>query len=115
MYNIKAEKGTVYQGGCLAVCTEGLEERKPSLGDLEMALYNKLPTHNVMLDEGDCPCFSKRLYLMANVNAYTLLRVNQRLNTFFRKECPGREAHWLTTQGLSRYLISMENSRFLAM
>jgi hypothetical protein len=35
------------------------------------------------------------------------------LNTFCRKGCPGRKAHWLNTQGLSRYLISMENSNFL--
>jgi hypothetical protein len=45
---------------------------------------------------------------------YVLLSVNQELNTFFRKECPGREAHWMNTPGLSRYLISMENARFLA-
>jgi hypothetical protein len=54
-----------------------------------------------------CPnCF----YLMSNVNEYTLLRVNQ---GFCGKECPGREAHWLNTGVLPRYLISMENSRFL--
>ena len=39
--------------------------------------------------------------------------VDQRLNTFCRNGCPGREAHWLNTRGLSRYLISTENSRFL--
>ena len=50
---------------------------------------------------------------MADVNSYNLLRMNQGLNTFCRKGCPGREAHWLNTRGLSRYLISMENSRFL--
>ena len=61
----------------------------------------------------DGPCLSKLLYLMADVNVYILLKVNQELNTFCGKECPGREAHWLNTQGLSRYLISMENSRFL--
>ena len=40
--------------------------------------------------------------------------VDQRLNTFCRNGCPGREAHWLNTRGLSRYHISMENSRFYA-
>ena len=50
---------------------------------------------------------------MADVNAYVFLRVNQGLNTLCGKECSGREAHWLSTQSLSRYLISMENSRFL--
>lgn len=40
-------------------------------------------------------------------------RVNQRLNTSCRMECPGKEVHWLDTPSLSRYLISMENSRFL--
>ena len=33
--------------------------------------------------------------------------MNQGLNTFCSKGCSGREAHWLNTQGLSRYLISM--------
>jgi hypothetical protein len=51
--------------------------------------------------------------VMADVNSYNLLRMNQGLNTFCRKGCPGREAHWLNTRGLSGYLISMENSRFL--
>lgn len=51
MYGIKAEKGITCQGGCPAVCVEGLDKRRPSLGDLGMALYNKSP--NVILDEGD--------------------------------------------------------------
>lgn len=51
-------------------------------------------------------------YLMANLNAYPSFRVNEGLNTFFGKECARREAHWLNTRVLSRYLISMENSRF---
>jgi hypothetical protein len=38
--------------------------------------------------------------------------VNQRLNTFCRKGCLGREARWLNTWSLSRHLISMENSSF---
>ena len=63
--------------------------------------------------EGDSPCLSKLFYLVVNVNAYTLLRVNQGLKPFFGKGCPGREAHWLNTPGLSGYLINMENARFL--
>jgi hypothetical protein len=31
-------------------------------------------------------------------------------NTFYRKECLGREVYWLNPQGPSRYLITMENS-----
>jgi len=58
-------------------------------------------------------CWLKLLYLVVNVSAYTLLMANQRLSTFFRKECPGRESNWLNTQSLSRHLPSMENSRFL--
>jgi hypothetical protein len=49
---------------------------------------------------------------MADMNAHVLVRVNQELNTFYRKGCLARDTHWLNTQGLSRYLISMENSRF---
>lgn len=36
---------------------------------------------------------------MVDVNSYTLLRVNQKLNTFWGKECPGREGYWLMAQG----------------
>jgi hypothetical protein len=32
------------------------------------------------------------------MNACPLLTVNQGLNTFWGKECPGREAHWLNAQ-----------------
>lgn len=50
---------------------------------------------------------------MMDVNAYALLRVYQVLNTFCKKERPGREAHWLNAWGLSRCYINIENSRFL--
>lgn len=33
--------------------------------------------------------------LVVDVNAYTLFGVSQGLNTFFWKEHPGKEAHWL--------------------
>ena len=88
----------------------------------------------VILDEGDSPCLSKLLYLMVDVNAHILLRMKQRLNTFFKKECPGTAKHsglktldtslaWRTSgfqchmtdchvPKNSRHLISMENSRF---
>jgi hypothetical protein len=43
------------------------------------------------LDGRPWPLFVQTVfYLMANVNAYTLLRVNQGLNTFCGRECPGR-------------------------
>ena len=74
----------------------------PSVGDLgSMALY----------DED----FASRLFLMREtvlgsklfidcsswkMGAYHLLRVDQRLNTFCRKECLGREAYWLSPLGL---------------
>jgi len=60
----------------------------------------------------DRPCLFKLLYLMADVNACIHLWVKG-LNTFCWKEWPGREAHWLNAWGLARYLISIENSRFL--
>ena len=43
------------------------------------------------------------------MGAYNLLKVDRRLNTFYRKECPGKQAYWLTLRA-SRYLISTENS-----
>jgi hypothetical protein len=52
-----------------------------------------LPLTRMILDEEDDPCLSKLLCLVADMNASILLRVNQRLNTFCWKECPGREAH----------------------
>lgn len=52
---------------------------------------------------------------MVDEDALVLLRVNQELNTFCRKGCPGRKAHWLNTWVLSRYLVSIENIRFYAM
>ena len=38
--------------------------------------------------------------------------MNLRVDTFCRKGCPERDVHCLNIQGLSRYLISMEHSRF---
>lgn len=49
----------------------------------------------VILEEGGGPCFSKLLYLMVEVNAYILLRVEQGLNNSYGKGCPEGEAHCL--------------------
>ena len=66
--------------------TEGLEEKRLSLGDSGMALYNKdlsqTHTPEAILYERNSPCLSKLFYLMADVNAYTLFGVNQVWNTF---------------------------------
>jgi hypothetical protein len=51
---------------------------------------------------------------MVDEDAHVLLRANQRLNTFGRKGSPGKRVHWLNNWGLSRFLISMKNSRFYA-
>jgi hypothetical protein len=67
----------------------------------------------VILDKEENPCLSKLLYLVEAVNAYISLQENQGLNSLCGKECPGREAHWINTWGLSKYLIIMEDSRFL--
>ena len=89
---------------CLLESTESSERlgERPS-PDLGTALYNEgLPL--LILGEGACAnCF----IVMVVMNAFILLRVNQGL-TFCRKGYPGKKAHWLNTQGLSRYLISME-------
>lgn len=42
---------------------------------------------------------SQLLYLMVVVNAHTLFGVNQGLYTFWGKEYPERELHWLKSQG----------------
>lgn len=52
---------------------------------------------------------------MMDEDVCILFRVNQSLNTFWRKGCPEREVHCLNTQVLCRYLISIENSRFCVM
>ena len=47
---------------------------------------------------------------MVDVNAFTLFGVSQDLNTFYGEGIPGREeVHRLKAQGLSRFLISLEN------
>jgi hypothetical protein len=66
-----------------------------------------------VLDERDSPGLSILFIDCSSwkLGAYYFLRVDQRLNTFFRKECLGREAYWLNLpQSPSRYLISMKNS-----
>ena len=65
-----------------------------------------------VLEKGNSPCLSK-LFIHGRKDAYNLLRADQRLNTVCRERSPGREAHWLDTQCLSRYHISMENAGFL--
>jgi hypothetical protein len=52
----------------------------------------------VVLDERDSPCLSKP-FIHGGKVLYNFLRVDQRLNTFGRKKCPGREAYWLNPQG----------------
>ena len=55
------------------------------------------------LDERDRPWFQTVYWLFVMENGcvqYQLLRVNLRLNTFCQEECLGREAYWLTPQGL---------------
>ena len=41
------------------------------------------------------------VYSLWKIDAYGLLRVDQRLNTFSRRECLGREAHCLDMCSLS--------------
>ena len=44
-----------------------------------------------ILDEEDSLCLFKPLYIIAYVNAFVLLGVNQGLDPFCGKGCPGRE------------------------
>lgn len=63
--------------------------------DIQVWLFMMKSPIIVILDEGDGPCLAKLLHLMVDMTVYIFLRVNQGLNTLFRKECPGTEAHWL--------------------
>lgn len=79
---------------------------------LSVVLYDGGFPPMVVLDERDSPCLSILFAHSSSwkIGAYNILRVNQRLNTFYRKECPGREAYCLNPRaGPSRYLIGMEN------
>jgi phage protein U len=38
------------------------------------------------------------------MGAYNLLKMDRRLNTFYRKECPGKQAYWLTLRALDTSL-----------
>jgi hypothetical protein len=53
------------------------------------------------------------LFFMMDEDVCILFRVNQSLNTLWRKGCLRREVHCRNTQVLCRYLISIENSRCL--
>ena len=44
------------------------------------------------------------------MDAYQLLRVGQKFNTFFSEECQESRVYWLKTSGPLEYLIGMENS-----
>jgi hypothetical protein len=57
-----------------------------------------LPT--LVLGEKDSPWFQAVHYSLWKMGAYHLLRMDLRLNTFCRKECPGRDTYWLNPWGL---------------
>lgn len=63
--------------------------------------WSPQPQAPVILNEGDNPWWrlvlgcSNCFIVMEDVNAHTLLRVNQRLTISCRKEQLGREAHWV--------------------
>jgi hypothetical protein len=58
---------------------------------------------SLVLNERDSPCLSK-LFIYDENGTYKLFRADQRLNTVFRKECPGREDYWLNPQGRHIYI-----------
>jgi hypothetical protein len=58
----------------------------------------------------DSPCLSKLFYLMVDVNAYTLLRVNQ-IKHLLQEEIPRKGSSLAEHWGLSRYLVSIKNCR----
>lgn len=82
------------------------------MGDFGLAMYDKgLPLWRTLRKETVLAC-PKLLH--GEKDSYDLLRVDQRLNIFFRKGCLERGAYWLDLGGLSRYFINMENSKFYA-
>lgn len=52
----------------------------------------------VVLEEGDRSCLSK-LFIHGEKGANDFLRVNQRINTFYRKEFLGWKTYWLRPHG----------------
>lgn len=62
-----------------AKCPGGLGEGRPSPEDLGLALYDKASSLQSLIKSWSLLIL---FYLMADVNSYTLLRVNQGLNTF---------------------------------
>jgi hypothetical protein len=71
------------------------------VGDLGSRSGVEGPLH-VLHDEKHSPCLSILFidYSLWKMGAYQLLRVDQRLNTFCREECPGRDVYWLNPRGL---------------
>ena len=77
------------------------------VGELQLSSAFSMLPHNGLFVF--CFCFMKETVLgsklfigcsLQKLDAYHLLKVDLRLNTFCRKECPGREAYWLNPQGL---------------
>jgi hypothetical protein len=105
-------------GLILSECSEyrGAGREKAFSGDLEDLFTLKasllpIPHPRRSLMKRESSLVHTALY-MAVVNAYSSLRVNQGLNAFAGRDAQEGSSlaeHW----GLSRYLISMENSRFL--
>jgi hypothetical protein len=64
-----------------------------------LCMAKAFPT--VVLDKRDSPCLSIPFIYCSlwKMGAFDLLRVDQRLNTFCRKKCLGREAYWLNPLG----------------
>ena len=64
-------------------------------------LYDEGSPLTVVLDERESPCLSiVFIHCSAwKMGDYNFLRENQRLNTFYKKKCPRRDAYWLNPQG----------------
>ena len=102
-------------GGGLGLGQSAKSAERPFCRRLRLGLYTRKPPPSpprwFLMRE---TVLGSKLFIdcsLWKMDAYQLLRVDQRLNTFCRKECLGREAYWLNLpQSPSRYLISMKNS-----
>lgn len=77
--------------GSVLALSKCLEYGGPFTGDLGVALYDEgLPRQQSLMKETSL--LVQTALFVTEEDPYTLLRVNQRLNNFCRKGCPGREA-----------------------
>lgn len=96
----------------------GLEERRPSLGNLGTALYDKVSPPPLLPPTYYDPWWRRQTLPAQNVlfcgrlKRIHLTQGEPEIKILLWNECPGREAHCPNTRGLTRYLLAWRTPGF---